>query len=62
VYGVIDDAETARRERFLPMGLSRGARVARAIPEDGLVRLEDVSLDTSSLLFRLWQEQVQLSG
>ena len=44
------------------MWLSRGARVARAIPEDGLVRLEDVSLDTSSLLYRLWQEQVQLSA
>jgi len=62
VYGVIDEAAAARRERFLPMGLSRGARVARPIPEDGLVRLEDVTLDTSSLLYRLWQEQVQLTA
>src|SRR5207302_292113 len=29
VYGVIDEAAAARRERVLPIGLSRGARVAR---------------------------------
>ena len=60
VYGLIDDAATAQRERLLPMGLSRGAKIVRAVPEDGLIRLEDVALETSGVLYQLWQEQMQL--
>ena len=57
VYGLIDEAETARRERFLPIGLSHGARIVRPVPEDGLVTLDDVSLETSRTLYALWGEQ-----
>ena len=60
VYGLADDAAAAARERLLPIGLSRGARMLRAVPEDGLVHLDDVSLDTSTALYRMWQEQQQL--
>jgi predicted homoserine dehydrogenase-like protein len=60
VYGIIDDAAAARRERLLPMGLCRGARIARPVPEDGLVRIEDVVLDTSGPLYSLWEEQMAL--
>jgi predicted homoserine dehydrogenase-like protein len=60
VYGIIDDAAAARREHLLPMGLSRGPRIVRPVPEDGLVRLDDVSLDTSGALYRLWEQQMQL--
>jgi predicted homoserine dehydrogenase-like protein len=60
VYGLADDAVTAARERLLPIGLSHGARVVRAVPEDGLVHLDDVTLDTSSMLYRLWEEQQRL--
>jgi len=60
VYGVIDDAAAARHERLLPMGLSRGANIVRPVPEDGLVRLDDVSIDKSSPLVALWQEQMRL--
>ncbi len=60
VYGVIDEILTASRERLLPIGLSHGARLLRSVPEDGLVTLEDVSLDTSSLLYTLWREQMRL--
>jgi predicted homoserine dehydrogenase-like protein len=60
VYGIIDDAATAGRERLLPMGLCRGAKIARPVPEDGLVRLDDVTLDTSGPLYSLWQEQMRL--
>jgi predicted homoserine dehydrogenase-like protein len=60
VYGLIDDVVTATRERLLPMGLSRGARVVRPVSEDGLVRLDDVTLEPSSPLYSLWQEQLRL--
>jgi predicted homoserine dehydrogenase-like protein len=60
VYGLADDAVAASRERLLPIGLSHGARIVRAVPEDGLVRLDDVALDTSAALYRLWEEQQRL--
>ena len=42
------------------MGLSRGARIVRPVPEDGLVRLDDVSVDTSGALYTLWEQQTDL--
>ena len=60
VYGIIDDAAAAGRERLLPVGLSRGARIVRPVPEDGLVRLDDVSVDTSGALYTLWEQQTDL--
>ncbi len=60
VYGVIDDAATARRERLLPIGLSRGAKIVQSVPEDRLVRFDDVSIDASGPLYSLWQEQMRL--
>lgn len=60
VYGLADDAVAAARERLLPIGLSHGARVVRDVAEDGLVHLDDVVLDTSSALYRLWEEQQRL--
>ena len=60
VYGLIDEAEAARRERLLPIGLSHGARVVRPVAEDGLVGLDDISLETSGPLYALWEEQQNL--
>ncbi len=60
VYGLADDAIAAARERLVPIGLSHGARMVRAVPEDGLIHLDDVTLDTSSSLYRLWEEQQRL--
>jgi predicted homoserine dehydrogenase-like protein len=62
VYGIIDDAAAAGRERLLPMGLCRGAKIVRPVAEDDLVRLDDVALDTSGSLYALWQEQMRLVG
>ncbi len=62
VYGLIEDAAPAWRERLLPVGLSHGARVRQPVPEDGLVRLSDVSLDTGTPLYQLWEEQQHLLG
>jgi predicted homoserine dehydrogenase-like protein len=60
VYGLADDAAAAKRERLLPIGLSNGARILRPVPEDGLVRLDDVAVDASSALHRLWEQQQRL--
>lgn len=60
VYGLIDEAETAWGERLLPVGLSHGARMVRPVAEDGLVRLDDVSLETSGRLYALWEQQMRL--
>ncbi len=60
VYGLIDDATAAWRERLLPIGLSHGARIRRPIAPDGLVRLDDVSLAMSGPLYALWEEQQAL--
>jgi predicted homoserine dehydrogenase-like protein len=60
VYGLIDDAKTAWGERLLPVGLSHGARVVRPIPEDALVGLDDVSLETSGPLYALWEQQMRI--
>jgi predicted homoserine dehydrogenase-like protein len=60
VYGLADDAAAAAVEGLLPMGLSHGAKVRREVPEDGLVRLDDVALDASRPLYRLWLEQQRL--
>jgi hypothetical protein len=42
------------------MGVCRGARIVRPVPEDGLVRIEDVVVDTSEPLCALWKEQMAL--
>ncbi|HLW46145.1 MAG TPA: hypothetical protein VKW09_00040 [bacterium] len=60
VYGLADDAAAAAKEGFLPVGLSHGGRVVRPVPEDGLVRLDDVTLNTSGPLYRMWAEQQRL--
>ena len=38
----------ARGENLLPVGLSQGAVLRRDIPEDGLVRYDDVELADSA--------------
>lgn len=60
VYGLVDEAAAAKRERLLPIALSRGARLLRAVPEDGLVRVDDVALAGRGALHALWEEQMAL--
>ncbi len=50
VYGLIEKAAVAREENLLPMGLSQGAVLKRDIPEDGVVRYDDVDLSDSPAL------------
>lgn len=56
VYGLIDRADTAQRERLVPMGLTQGATVIQNIPEDGMITYDNVNV-ADSLPFRLLQEE-----
>ena len=57
VYGLLERAEVARDERLVPVGLTRGAEVLRAIPQGGLITYDDVRLpETFALSLRREQD------
>ncbi len=56
-YGTIDNAEIARRDNLLPMGLSEGCRLVRDVARDEAIAYEDVVLPEGRLADRLRAEQ-----
>jgi len=56
-YGTIDNADVVRREALLPMGLSEGCKLKRAIPKDQPIRSDDVVVPSGRLCDKLRQEQ-----
>jgi predicted homoserine dehydrogenase-like protein len=56
-YGIAENHAVARAERLLPMGLSEGCRVARAVARDEVLRLDDVERPAERLSDRLRLEQ-----
>ncbi|HTI50833.1 MAG TPA: Gfo/Idh/MocA family oxidoreductase [Planctomycetaceae bacterium] len=50
VYGLVERAETALREKLVPIGLLTGAEVLREIPEDGLITFDNVRVPDSFAL------------
>jgi predicted homoserine dehydrogenase-like protein len=58
-YGLIENASTARATRLLPMGLSEGCTLKRAVPKDAGVTLDDVQLPAERPSDRLWREQLE---
>jgi predicted homoserine dehydrogenase-like protein len=59
LYGVIEQAAAARAANLLPVGLSRGAVLKRALDTHAPIRLDDVELPDTHLL-RLWRQQAAL--
>jgi len=59
-YGTIENASTARAEDLLPMGLSEGCRVTRALRMDEAVSFGDVELPSDRISDALWNEQLAL--
>jgi predicted homoserine dehydrogenase-like protein len=59
-YGLIDNTGEARRDDALPMGLSEGCRLVRAVARDTLIRLADVERPAGRLADRLWEEQAAM--
>src|SRR3954467_15315067 len=60
VYGLIDDAETAKAERLVPLGLLAGARLVRDVDVDHVLTYDDVEIDTSTTIAQLRALQDQL--
>ncbi len=56
-FGTAENAAPARRGRLLPMGLSEGAVLRRAVKRDELLTYEDVTLPAGRLVDRLRAEQ-----
>ena len=56
-YGAIDNADVARRENLLPMGLSQGCRLSRDVALDHAITYDDVVLPEGRLGDQLRAEQ-----
>jgi predicted homoserine dehydrogenase-like protein len=56
-FGTAENAGPTRRERLLPMGLSEGAVLRRAVKKDAVLTYDDVTLPAGRLVDRLRAEQ-----
>jgi predicted homoserine dehydrogenase-like protein len=59
LYGVCENATTARKENLLPIGLSEDCVLKRALPKDQAVTFDDVELPPGRLCDELWREQCE---
>lgn len=57
VFGSLVSARQSVEGRYLPMGLSHGARVIKPVAKDALVTYDDVTVDLSSFACRLRRQQ-----
>jgi predicted homoserine dehydrogenase-like protein len=56
-HGQCENADVARREGLLPMGLSEGCRLLRDVAKGEAVTFADVEVPAGRLAMRLWDEQ-----
>jgi predicted homoserine dehydrogenase-like protein len=56
-YGAIENSATCYQENLLPMGLSEGCRLIRAIEKDEPVPYDSVEIPEGRLIDELWSEQ-----
>jgi predicted homoserine dehydrogenase-like protein len=61
-YGVAENYPVFSRERLLPMGLSEGCRLKRAIRKDEVIAMTDVERPAGRLVDRLYGEQEAMFG
>lgn len=59
-YGTIENADAARAENLLPMGLAEGCRLTREVEIDEPITFDDVERPSKRLTDELWSEQLQL--
>ncbi len=62
VYGMLENAATARADDLLPMGLTDGAVLRRDVSIDAGLTFADVDLAEDRLSERLWREQAATFG
>lgn len=56
-YGEAENADVARAERLLPMGVAEGCRLRHDVPKDKTLTYDDVILPEGRLVDRLRAEQ-----
>ncbi len=56
-YGEAERADTAHRDRLLPLGLAEGARLLRHVTKDEVIGYDDVELPAGRLIDQLRAEQ-----
>jgi predicted homoserine dehydrogenase-like protein len=56
-YGMCENADVARRENLLPMGLAEGCVLKRGVEKDAFITFDDVELPTDTVTHQLWFEQ-----
>jgi predicted homoserine dehydrogenase-like protein len=56
-YGQGENADVARRDRLLPMGLAAGCRLKRNVCRDDVLSYDDVEFPPGRLIDRLRAEQ-----
>jgi predicted homoserine dehydrogenase-like protein len=56
-YGLCENADIARAERLLPLGLAEGCRLKRDVPRDAVLTYDDVELPPDRLCATLRAEQ-----
>ncbi|RDV13701.1 NAD(P)-dependent oxidoreductase [Pontibacter diazotrophicus] len=59
-YGQCENAQTARQENLLPVGLAEGAILKKDLPRDHVITFDDVELPAENLVQRLYKEQLQM--
>ena len=57
MYGVCENATTAREENLLPIGLAEGCALKRDVSKDEAIKMSDVEFPKDRLCDKLWQEQ-----
>lgn len=61
-YGICENAEIARAERLLPMGLAEGCTLVRDVAQDATLTYDDVALPEGRLVDALRTEQAARFG
>jgi predicted homoserine dehydrogenase-like protein len=56
-YGLIDNATAARSVAALPIGMSEGCVLRRAVAKDAVLSFDDVDALAGGLVEKLWREQ-----
>jgi predicted homoserine dehydrogenase-like protein len=56
-YGLIDNTSEARAVAALPIGLSAGCVIRRAVAKDAVVTFDDVDTPPAGIVESLWREQ-----
>lgn len=56
-YALIENYDVSRQENALPMGVSEGCKMKKAVPKDQLITYDDVELPQDRLCDRLRNEQ-----